>query len=178
MESCLITTVDLKKFTAISDNMDVELLQPFLLISQQLYVAPILGTALYDDIVSRYDNQTLTGDSWTLFEEYIMPTISFGAWFAAAPFLNFKTQRAGIQTLSSPDNTPVTVEELSLYIARVENLLKFYQDRLNDYLVLDNYVKFPLFRSDDTPVQLNKGSSFYLNFDKQPKPCCKNNWWE
>ena len=71
MESCLITTVDLKKFTAISDNMDVELLQPFLLISQQLYVAPILGTALYEDIVSRYDNQTLTGESWTLFEEYI-----------------------------------------------------------------------------------------------------------
>lgn len=178
MESCLITTVDLKKLTSISENMDVELLQPFLLISQQLYVAPILGTALYDDIISRYDNQTLTGDTWTLFEDYILPTIAFGAWFAAAPFLNFKTQRAGIQTLSSPDNTPVTVEELSLYIQRVENLMKFYQDRLNDYLVADNYVKFPLFRSDDTPVQLNKGTSFYLNFDKAPKPCCKTNWWE
>lgn len=178
MESTLITTVDLKKLTAISENMDVELLQPFLLISQQLYVAPILGTALYEDIVTRYDNQTLTGDTWTLFEDYILPTIAYGAWFAAAPFLNYKTQRAGIQTLSSPDNTPVTVEELSLYVARCETLMKFYQDRLNDYLVEDNYVKFPLFRSDDTPVNLNKGSSFYLNFNKTTKPCCKNNWWE
>ena len=161
--------------------MDVALLEPHLLIAQQLYVAPVLGDALYNDIVQRYDNQTLTGDSWTLFQDYILPAIAYGAWFSAAPFLNYKTQRAGIQTLSSPDNTPVTVEELSLYIARVENYKNFYCQRLNDYLVLDNYVKFPLFRGDDTPANMNKGTGLYLGFtnaSQSPKPCCKTNWWE
>lgn len=178
MESTLITTTDLKKITSISENMDVELLQPHLLIAQQLYVQPVLGDALYNDIITRFDNQTLTGDTWTLFEDYILPAIAYGAWFSAAPFLNYKTQRAGIQTLASPDNTPVTVEELSLYIARVENYKNFYCQRLNDYLVEDNYVKFPLFRSDNTPANMNKGTGLYLGFNRATKPCCNKQWWE
>lgn len=178
MESTLVTAEQLKTLTSISQNLDVELLNPHLLIAQQLYVEPVLGSALYNDIVSRYDNQTLTGDTLTLYNEYIIPAIAYGAWFSASPFLNFKTQRAGIQTLSSPDNTPVTVEELSLYIARVETLKNFYCQRLNDYLVEDNYVLFPLFRSDETPANLNKGSGLYLGFAKATKPCCNKQWWE
>jgi len=175
MESTIVTSVQLKALTSISDNLDVELLNPHLLIAQQLYVAPVLGDALYSDIISRFNNNTLTGDTLTLYEEYIVPAIAFSAWFSSAPFLNFKTQRAGIQTLSSPDNTPVTVEELSLYIARVQNLKDFYCDRLNKYLITDNYVKFPLFRSDDTPVYSNKGSGLYLGFNKSK--CGNNNWY-
>jgi hypothetical protein len=180
MESTLCTVPQLKALTSLSQNLDCELLQPHLLIAQQLYIQPILGDPLYNDIVSRYDNQTLTGDSLTLYEDYIIPAIGFAAWFSSAPFLHMRTQRAGIQTLASPDNTPVTVEELSLYIARVENYKNFYCQRLNDYLVEDNYTKFPLFRSDDTPQNLNKGSSFYLGFDKRSNkpPCCNNNWWQ
>jgi hypothetical protein len=174
MESTLITTTDLKKITSISENMDVELLNPHLLIAQQLYVSPILGEALYTDIINRFDNGTLTGDSLTLFEDYILPAIAYGAWFSAAPFLNYKTQRAGIQTTSSPDNQPVTVEELSLYIARVENYKNYYCQRLNDYLVKDNYVKFPLFRGNDTPANLNKGSALFLGFTRNQT----KNWWQ
>lgn len=181
MESTLVTVEQAKLLTSFSQNIDPSLVENHLLIAQQLYVAPILGVALYDDLVSRYDNQTITGDSLTLYEDYVVPAICFGAWFSAAPFLHMRTQRAGIQTLASPDNNPVTVEELSLYIARVENLKNFYCDRLNNYLIEDNGVKFPLFRSgDDTPANLNKGSSLYLGFDKSRKRtnCCDNPWWQ
>lgn len=179
MESTIVNTEQAKKLTSLSQNIDPELIENHLLISQQLYVAPILGTALYDEIVSRYDNQKLTGDTLNLYEEYLVPAICFGAWFSAAPFLNFKTQRAGIQTTASPDNVAVTVEELSLYIARVENLKNFYCQRLNNYLIKDNYVKFPLFRGDDTPIQNSKGSSLYLGFNRRTprqSPCCDDDW--
>jgi hypothetical protein len=179
MESTIVTTEVLKTLTSIGQNIDVELLNPHLLIAQQLYVAPVLGTALYDDIVSRFDNNTLTGDTLTLYEDYIVPAIAYSAWFSVSPFLNYKTQRAGIQTTASPDSTPVTPEELSLYIARVENYKNFYCKRLNDYLILDNYVKFPLFRSDDTPQNLSKGSSLYLGFGKtKSTTCCNKQWWQ
>lgn len=165
MESTLITTVDLKKLTAISQNMDVELLEPHLLIAQQLYLAPLLGDALYTDILSRFDSQTgLTGASLTLYNEYIIPALAYSAWFCAAPFLHFKTQRQGVGVQTSDTQTPVTVEELSIYVARVENLMSYYLNRVTTYLVKDNYVSFPLFRSDDTPKSTNKGSSLFLNF--------------
>jgi hypothetical protein len=179
MESTIVNTEQAKKLTSLSQNIDPELIENHLLISQQLYVAPVLGTALYDDIVSRYDNQALTGDSGFLYEEYIIPAVCFGAWYSAAPFLNYRTQRAGIQTLASPDNVAVTPEEFNIYVSRVQNLKDFYCQRLNDYLIKDKYQKFPLFRSDDTPVESNRGSSLYLGFGRRtPKksPCCDDDW--
>jgi hypothetical protein len=165
MESTLITTVDLKKLTAISQNMDVALLEPHLLIAQQLYLEPVLGTALYTDIINKFDSVTgLTGASLTLYNDYIVPALAYASWFCAAPFLHFKTQRQGVGVQTSDSQTPVTVEELSLYVARIENLMNYYLNRITNYLVEDNYVNFPLFRSDDTPKLTNKGSSLFLNF--------------
>ena len=164
MESTIITVEQIKLITSISENMDCALLQPHLLIAQQLYVAPILGDALYTDILSRFDGNTLTGDTLNLYEEYIVPAIAYSAWYSAAPFLAYKTQRQGIQTQSSPDNTPLTVEEMSIYTARVGNYKDFYCERLNKYLINDNGIKFPLFRGEDTPINSNKGSSLYLGF--------------
>ena len=177
MESTIVTTEQLKQLSSLSQNIDPELLQPHLLIAQQLYVAPVLGTALYDDIVKRFDNQTLTGDSLNLYEEFIVPAIGFGAWFSASPFLAYKTTRAGIQTQSASDgaNVALTPEELSLYIARVENLKDFYCQRLNQFLIKDNYNNYPLFRGDDTPIESSKGGALYLGFGHRGR-CDQDSW--
>lgn len=162
MESTLTTVEQLKALTSISDTMDCELLQPHLLIAQQLYVAPVLGDALYSDILSKFNDNTISGNTETLLNEYIIPAIGFSAWFSAAPFLAYKTQRSGIQALASPDNTPVTPEELSLYIARVENYKDFYCLRLQKYLD-DNESLFPLYRSADSQ-DVSKGGGLYLGY--------------
>lgn len=161
MENTLTTILELKALTSISENMDVELLQPHLLIAQQLYIAPILGDALYSSILASYNNNSISGDTLTLHEEYIVPAIAYGAWFSVSPFIHMKTQRAGIHTQSSDNTIPVSVEELSLYIRRVETLKLFYCDRLEQYLIT-NANKFPLFRQND--VKVNNGSSLYLGF--------------
>lgn len=166
MESTICTVEQLKALSSLSDNIDCDLLQPHLLISQQLYVQPILGDALYHDIIDRYDSNTLTGDTLTLYEDYIIPAIGFGSWFSASPFLAYKTTRNGIQTQGTPDTVAVTPEELSLYIARVENMKNFYCERLNKYLIEDNGIKFPLFRAGDTPVEVSKGGTLFLNFKR------------
>jgi len=175
MESTIVNSEQLKALTSISQNIDVELLNPHLLISQQLFCASILGTALYDDMVSRYDNQAITGDSLTLYEEYIVPAIAYGAWYSASPFLAYKTNRSGIQTQGSPDNVALTPEEMSIYIGRVQNLKDFYCQRLNNYLIKDNGLKFPLFRDGNTPVESSHGSSLYLGFGKRSGNC-DNDW--
>lgn len=172
MESTIVSVEQLKTLTSISNTVDVGLLEPHLLIAQQLYVEPVLGTALYNDIINRWNTDTLTGDTQTLYNEYIIPAIGFSAWFSVAPFLAYKTNRSGIQTQSAPDNTPVTPEELSLYVARVENMKTFYCNRLNDYLIKDNGVKFPLFRDSENVVEKSTvGGGIYLNYGRGTLPC-------
>ena len=178
MESTLVTVEQLKALTSISDTMDCELLQPHLLIAQQLYVAPVLGNALYNDILAQFDANTISGNTTTLLDEYITPAIGFSAWFSISPFLAYKTQRSGIQALSSPDNTPVTPEELSLYIARVENYKDFYCLRLQKYLDANESL-FPLYRSGDSQ-EVSKGGGLYLGFkSRRNNGCCGEDYgWQ
>lgn len=162
MESTLVTVEQLKTLTSISDTMDCELLQPHLLIAQQLYVAPVLGDALYNDILAQFDANTISGNTQTLLDEHVTPAIGFSSWYSAAPFLAYKTQRVGIGSQSSPDTTPVTTEELALYITRVENYKDFYLKRLRDYLEA-NETLFPLYRTADSQ-EVGKGGGLYLGF--------------
>ena len=173
MESTLVTVEQLKQLTSLSQNLDCELLQPHLLIAQQLYIQPILGDALYNDIIAKFDTNSISGNTSTLLDQYITPAIGFASWFSSAPFLHMRTQRAGIQTLASPDNTPISVEELSLYIARVETLKDFYCTRLQKYLD-DNEALFPLYRTDDIQ-QTNKGGALYLGF-RNKYNCNSDDW--
>ena len=161
MESTIVTVNDLKNFTSIGENVDPEILYPHLLISQQLYIENLIGSSLYNDIVSRFDNQQLTGDTQTLYEEYIIPAVAYCAWYSAAPFINFKTQRTGISTHSSDVLTPVTPEEFAIYSKRVNNFKTYYLNRLEDYLIA-NKTLFPLFRQDK--VNKNTGGQIFLGY--------------
>ena len=161
MESTIVTVNDLKNFTSIGENVDPDLLFPHLLISQQLYIQPVLGDALYNDIVSRFDNQQLTGDTATLYEQYIIPALAYSAWFSVAPFLNYKTQRTGLATQGTDVLTPITPEEFGIYNSRVENFKTYYLNRMEQYLI-DNSTTFPLFRQNN--VNQSSGGSFYLGY--------------
>lgn len=77
MDTLITTTSQIKDLTNISDNIDVELLEPHLLIAQQMYIEPILGQALYNDILSKIENNQLTGDTLTLVNDYITIAIAY-----------------------------------------------------------------------------------------------------
>lgn len=166
MESTLVTVNDIKQYTSIGSQVDPEVIFPFILLGQQLYVQPVLGDALYNDIISRFDNNQLTGDTQTLYEEYLISAISYSGWYAAAPFLNYKTQRSGISTQSSDVLTPVTPEELDIYLTKVNNFKDYYLNRLEKYLVA-NSTLFPLFRRND--IIESNGSTIYLGFKTTKK---------
>lgn len=172
MESTIVTVNDLKNFTSIGENIDPDLLFPHLLIAQQLYLQPVLGDALYNDIVSRFDNEQLTGDTQSLYELYIIPALAYSAWYSAAPFIAYKTQRTGISTHSSDVLTPVTTDELSIYVDRVNNLKLYYLNRLEQYLI-DNASTFPLYRQNT--VNQSSGGQIYLGYQT---PSRRGSYWD
>jgi len=167
-ESVLVTINDLKKYSSISENIDPELLTPHLLISQQMNIFPILGQALYDDIIYKFDNVQLTGSPETiLYDEYIVPALAFSAWANASVFLAYHTNRNGLMTMSTDTLAPLTPDEMSLYLSRTNTMRDYYLKRMQDYLD-DNETLFPLYRRDDT--QISQGSQFYLGFKNRTSP--------
>jgi len=166
MKTNICTVNDLKKLSTISENVDCLLLEPFLNISQEMYVMPILGTALYDDIIAQIDANTVSGNTETLINDYIIPAIAFGSWYSSAPFLLYKTQRNGVLKMSTDTLTPVDPAEMSIYMSKLENLKAFYCNRLEHYLC-ENKTTFPLYRASCT--KQSNGGAFYLGWKTKTK---------
>lgn len=152
-DTLLITIEDIKEVTSISDNVDVEMLEPFLATSQDMHIRPVVGDALMDAML---DDVASGGTTYkTLIENYILKALAYSTWFSAAPFMHMKTQRKGIVLQNSDNSTNVTPEEFSIYIGRVEGSMTFYLRRLKDYLD-NNKTLYPLYTQSD---QINPTSS-------------------
>lgn len=160
MKSTIVNAELLKQFTSISDNIDCELLNPFLQVSQEMYIAPILGEALYEDIVTKFDNNTFTGTcDQTLYDEYLIPAIGYSALYSAAPFLAYKMQRNGVVKHGTDTLVPVDVDEFTKYSERLDNLKNFYLRRLEKYLC-EHSDCFPLYVSPCNPQSKGVGGIF------------------
>lgn len=172
LESVLCTIEDLKRLTSIGNNVDVDVLWPHVLLAQQLFIEPVLGRPLYEDIISKFDNNELSGYTETLWSSYLVPCLAYCSWYNSSIFLNYKTNRTGINTHSSDVLTPLSTEEMSLYVERVNNFKTYWLNRLEDYLI-DNADEFPLYRQNST-VQ-NSGGSIFLGWKTTSR---QNPFWD
>jgi len=74
-----ITETYLKTNTPITANVDVTDVTPYIATQAQLRVMPILGTVFYEDLLEKYNAQTLSNDEEALVL-FIQPVI---AWRSA-----------------------------------------------------------------------------------------------
>ena len=162
-DTTLITIDDIKNVTSISNNIDVELLEPYLYQAQD-YIREVVGDAMYDAMIAEV--AAGTGSTYTsLIENYVMYALGFAAWFDAAPFLHIKTQRKGVVLQASDNSTNATPEEFSIYIGRIEGLMRKNLRKLKEYLD-DNKDTYSLYRTSDQ-INPQSSSSIFLGFQKK-----------
>lgn len=166
MDSNLVTTEDLKNLTAIGLNIDCELLIPHINIAQNLYIFPILGQCLYEDLIANFDANTLSADYTTLINNYITPALGFAAWYNAAPFIHLRTSRNGINKSGTDTLVPVELSEFSMYLSKVENMMKFYLKRLEDFLIC-NKTTYTLYCQNT--AETSSGGSIFTGWNTHPK---------
>jgi hypothetical protein len=159
-DTTIITINDIKEVTSISNNIDVEQLEPFLMTSQDLHIRPILGDALMDAVISSVG--TGGTDYTTLVENYILKALAYASWHSAAPFLHMKTQKKGIVKQNSDNSDNIDINEFGIYSERIESTMTFYLRRLKEYLD-DNKELYPLY-SASSQINPSNSSSIFLGF--------------
>jgi hypothetical protein len=96
-----ISEATLKAETIISENVDPKLLIPTIKEAQNIYILPLLGTALYNDLVYNVSANSLSSEYVTLLNEYIAPClIKYSVYECILP-LSYKFQNKNIGTKSS-----------------------------------------------------------------------------
>lgn len=92
----LISDETLKERTTIHGNIDPKLLYPEIKAAQDMYIHPILGTALFNKIVSDVDAGTITGNYKTLLDDYIIDCLLYYTLAGLPEALSYQFWNKGV----------------------------------------------------------------------------------
>ena len=164
-----ISTDRIKKDTALGGSVDDNLLLPYILMAQDRYILPVLGTDLNDKLISDIQGSSLSGAYLTLLQTYIQPALVQFAFATVLPFLRLRMVNNSVVTMSSEQGSSVSHEELKPLINASMDQAEFYRERLIDY-IRNNTSSFPEY-STNTGADLTPTSENYyagLNLDVAP----------
>ena len=156
-----ITPNDLKQNTIINGNVDTDLFIEFIKIAQQMHVQNYLGTQLYNAIITKITNATLTGDYLDLVTDYIQPMLIHYAMVDYLPFANYQIRNGGVFKHRTENSESTTKDELDLLVQKHRTFADFYTKRFVDYMGIYASSLFPEYwqnRNDDMYPDRNPSS--------------------
>ena len=164
-----ISTDRLKRDSSLGGSVDDNLLLPYILMAQDRYILPVLGTDLTNKLISDIQGSSLTGNYLTLLQTYIQPALVQFSFSVVLPFLRLRMVNNAVVTMSSEQGGTVSHEELKPLINASMDQGEFYRERLIDF-IQNNTSNFPEYSSntgaDLTPTTQNYYAG--LNLDTAP----------
>ena len=119
-----ITEAYIKLKTPITQNVDVNEITPFIATVSDMRIQPILGTYFYNDILTKYNAQTLSPDEEILVS-YIQPVVAWRSAEDAVFGLSYQLKNKGLQTQFGDNSNSVSIQEVNFgqdhYAIRVRN---------------------------------------------------------
>ena len=100
----LISEAKLKRFTDINNALDPDLLSSIIREAQIIHVTRLLGTPLYDKILSLVDNNTLTGNYQTLVNDYVQDSLLYWAYYESLESIYLRPRNAGLVKPTGGEN--------------------------------------------------------------------------
>ena len=166
-----ISTDRLKKDSSLGGSVDDNLLLPYILMAQDRYILPILGTDLQNKLISDIQGGSLTGNYLTLLQTYIQPSLVQFSFATVLPFLRLRMVNNSVVTMSSEQGGTVSHDELKPLINASMDQGEFYRERLIDYL-RGNLTNFPEYSTNQSSEgDLSPTTQNYyagLNLDTAP----------
>ena len=178
----LFISVDtIKDRTGLHNNVDEKLVNPEILASQDMYILPALGSALYDRLQSGIQLNNLTPSETSLLDTYITPTLVYYVMSELPMGLSYQFYNKGMIRKSGEGQENPSAAEMIDVADRYKGRAEFYKQRLVKYLKQESGNNtFPLYNNPgsgvDTIVPDNEAytTSIWLGDDD----CCRGMTFE
>ena len=139
----LISEAKVKAFSDLNDSVDDTLIVNGIREAQDIVIQPIIGTILYNTLITKVDNNSLSGSYSALVDDYIQPPLVYASIYNATEAVYIRTRNNGLLTPTGGDNS-VNVDK-TIYDAKRQSIFnkqQFYSDQLSRYLS-ESYNIFP-----------------------------------
>ena len=137
-----ISEATLKADTFISENVDPKILVPTIKESQEIYMLPILGTALYEDLIFNVSGNTLSAAYLTLLNDYIAPCLVKYCLYECVLPMSYKFQNKNIGIKSSENSQQANLTDLRYLLDTYKSRAEWYAERVSRFL-LANQTTYP-----------------------------------
>lgn len=146
-QKTLINAEYLKAYSMFPKNYDLTDIENFLPISEQIHIMPILGTALYEELLDQVTENKLTDENSTLLLE-IYKVEGLAVLYESLPFVWAHVSSVGITKGKSDNSDSLENKDLSYLNTHVKAQLDYAKSYLRDWL--NTYaINFPLYKQDD-----------------------------
>jgi len=160
-----ISEAKLKDSTAINLNVDPEILLPYVLQAQRIYIETKLGTTLYEKLESLITAGTIgnVGNEAykTLVDEYIGDCLPSWAFHMCIPYLRFKTENGNIYSKTSETGNSLSTEEAQHLREEVRNNAEYFTERMIKYIT-NNISSFPEYNTN-SGADISPDQNAYYN---------------
>jgi len=157
----------LNKKSAIPSNVDWTLIEPLLEETQIMDILPLLGSNLYDELVTQSTPPTtLTAANKTLLDDYVIPCMVKYFLARATPMFKYRYTNKGVLEKNSDNSTAISSSDMKFLIDEHKNNAEELAQRLICYISIHS-VDYPSYYISNTTTLIaprNKGydSPLYL----------------
>lgn len=193
LDILLISDTMIKDRTQIHGNIDPKLIYPDIKVAQDMYIHPVLGTALYNKLQTLINDGTITAGGnasyKTLLDKYIVDTLMWYVLSDLTTTLPYQFWNKGVLRKQGEDTDLPSMDELFTLKSKYKNRAEFYSNRLRLYLkqyaptLYPEYLNpgngiddiDPVNKSFSMPVYLGDECSNYKSYEEKyqgDKPNC------
>jgi hypothetical protein len=175
---CFINVNTIKERSALHTNVDDKLILPEILTSQDMYLLPALGTALYNRLQSGIENNNLNADEVDLLDNFITNPLVYYTLSELPVGLSYQFYNKGLVRKNSENTETPQMQDLIDVASRYRTRAEFYTQRLIKHLkqVSSTSDKFQEYVNYGTGVDIIKPerdayqASIWLGDDYDCKP--------
>lgn len=116
-------------------NIDSKMIVPEIKTCQEMYLLPVLGTALYERLQTGIDDDNLTNDEETLLKSYIRDVLIHYTIAELSEGLSFQLWNKGVMKKTSENAETVGASDLHDFKQKYMNRAEWYRERLIRFLI-------------------------------------------
>lgn len=150
---CLISEAYFKKYSPIPDNYNIDDIRPYFNVAETIWVKPILGIPLYEELLQQVVENKVTEENSTLLL-MLYPYLAFAITLEAMPFISYHLSEVGLTVGHSDNSTAAPVSGLNIVLTRLRSTVETLKTHFKKWLD-EHSDSFPLYCKEDCSCDSN-----------------------
>lgn len=164
----IISEAYLKAQSVIQDNADFKVITPIIKIVQRLDIQPLLGTNLYNLILTEaeaYETSAtpFTGSNKTLLDDYILPAMVYYI-LARAPYtMKYRYANKGVVVRNNDNSSAIPKDEMDRLIDENKNIAQQLASDVRLYIIANPSLFPTYFTNNGLDQMLPKNTTYEVD---------------